>query len=110
MQSRKLEQQIHNKINAMVNSARPIAVWGTGTHTLRLLETSRLKDARIVAFIDSNVHYQGKTLVGLPIIAPAMFSDAAADVLISSPTAEEEIFQLITHTLRWPNAVHRLYS
>ena len=70
-QSRALEAKIQAKIAALVDAAKPLAVWGTGTHTLRLLETSRLPQARIVAFIDSNVHYQGKTLAGVPIISTA---------------------------------------
>ena len=109
-QSRVLEEKIQSKIAALADAAKPLAVWGTGTHTLRLLETSRLPQARIVAFIDSNVHYQGKTLAGIPVIAPSAFTDKNAEILISSQTAEQEIFQTITQKLRWPNVVHRLYA
>jgi SAM-dependent methyltransferase len=109
-QSRVLEQRIHKRIGALADARRPLAVWGVGTHTLRLLKNSPLRQANIMAFIDSNVHYQGKKLVGVPVIAPAAFSDVSAEVLISSQTAEEEIFRLITQELRWPNVVHRLYS
>ena len=108
--SRALEQRLQTQIGALVEAAKPLAVWGVGTHTLRLLETSRLAQARIVSFIDSNVHYQGKTLVGLPIVAPSDFADSSAEILISSQTAENEIFQLITQKLRWPNVIHRLYA
>jgi SAM-dependent methyltransferase len=109
-QSRVLEEKIKTKIAALANTAKPLAVWGTGTHTLRLLETSRLSQARIVCFIDSNVHYQGKTLAGVPVIAPAAFTNTNAEILISSQTAEQEIFQTILQKLRWPNVVHRLYA
>lgn len=109
-QSADLELRIHDKIGALADSGRSLAVWGVGTHTLRLLETSRLRQAHITAFIDSNVHYQGKTLEGIPVIVPTTFSDTNAEVLISSQTAEEDIFQLITQKLRWPNVVHRLYT
>ena len=109
-QSRVLEGKINSKIATLADAAKSLAVWGTGTHTLRLLETSRLPQARIVAFIDSNVHYQGKTLAGIPVVAPSAFTDANAEILISSQTAEQEIFQTITQTLRWPNVVHRLYA
>ena len=109
-QSRNLEQSIQNKISDLVDSGLPLAVWGVGTHTLRLLETSRLSKARIIAFIDSNVHYQGKTLAGVRIVAPSEFSDVTADILISSQTAEDEIFQTIRDKLRWQNTVHRLYA
>jgi SAM-dependent methyltransferase len=109
-QSQSLEEKIQKKIAALVEAARPLAVWGTGTHTLRLLETCRLKEVPIVCFIDSNKNYQGKTLAEIPIISPTAFTDASAEILISSQTAEEEIFRQIKQTLRWPNVVHRLYE
>lgn len=109
-QSRELETKIQAKIAALVDAARPLAVWGTGTHTLRLLETSRLPQAKIVAFIDSNVHYQGKTLAGVPIISPSDFKHRNAEILISSQTAEKEIFEMITNDFHWDNVIHRLYA
>ena len=109
-QSRELETKIQAKIAALADASKPLAVWGTGTHTLRLLENSRLSQARIVSFIDSNIHYQGKTLAGVPIVAPAAFTDTNADILISSQTAEQEIFQMITKQLHWPNSIVCLYE
>jgi 2-polyprenyl-3-methyl-5-hydroxy-6-metoxy-1,4-benzoquinol methylase len=109
-QSTALELRIHSKIDALANAGHPLAVWGVGTHTLRLLKTSRLLQAHITAFIDSNIHYQGKTLEGIPVVSPDKFCDANAEVLISSQTAEEEIFQLITQKLHWPHVIHRLYA
>jgi SAM-dependent methyltransferase len=109
-QSRDLEQRILARISALADAGQPLAVWGTGTHTLRLMETSRLPNAQIIAFIDSNPNYQGKTLAGVPVVAPSAFTDTNVDILISSQAAEEEIFQLITQKLRWPNPVHRLYA
>ena len=108
-QSQTLEQQIQIKIDELVDAQQPLAIWGVGTHTLRLLETSRLSQAQLVAFIDSNVNYQGKTLAGVLVISPAEFNNPAAEILISSQTAEPEIFQTIDRDLQWPNIVHRLY-
>lgn len=105
-----LETRILAKIAALADGGRPLAVWGTGTHTLRLMRTSRLPEARIVAFLDSNPNYQGKTLAGVPVIAPAALDRPDVEVLISSQTAEDEIYSAITHQLRWPNPVHRLYT
>jgi predicted TPR repeat methyltransferase len=109
-QSRESEKRIHDRINELVATAKPLAVWGVGTHTLRLLETSSLAKANIVSFIDSNQHYQGKCLAGRPVVAPSAFRDRQAEVLISSQTAEDEIFDLITKKMHWPNVVHRLYA
>ena len=109
-QSRALEERVRAKVAALAAAGRPLAVWGVGTHTLRLLETSRLPEARIVAFLDSNANYQGKSLAGVPVLAPADFADRDAEVLISTQTAEQEIARTIAQTLRWPNKVHRLYG
>lgn len=109
-QSAKVEHRIHARIDALVDAAVPIAVWGTGTHTLRLLETSRLSTANIVAFIDSNINYQGKSLIGRPILSPTEFTGNPADILISSHVAEVAIQTLIVESLRWTNRIHLLYS
>jgi len=43
-------------------------------------------------------------------VAPAAFTDTNADILISSQTAEQEIFQMITKQLHWPNSIVCLYE
>ena len=108
--SRRLEEQIQQKIASLAESHVPLAVWGAGTHTLRLLETSKLKDTRIVAFIDPNARYHGKRLHGIPIITPGEFLTSEATVLISSQVAESEIKAQIRDQLRWPNPVVCLYE
>jgi SAM-dependent methyltransferase len=108
--SRRLEEEIQQKIARLAGSQTPLAVWGVGTHTLRLLETSKLGTARIVAFIDSNSRYHGKTLRGIPIITPAEFQSKTATVLISSQVAESEIKAQIQDHLRWPNPIVCLYE
>jgi len=109
-QSARLEERIHSIIAGLAASKEPLAVWGAGTHTLRLLETSALPQANLAAFIDSNVRYQGKTLHGVPILAPDKFSDGSATILISSHMAEPEIADTIERRLQWPNRVVRLYG
>lgn len=50
---------------------QPVAVWGAGQFTMRLLGETALGKGEITAFVDSNPIYQGRTLAGRPIIAPA---------------------------------------
>ena len=57
-----MDDRIRQTIDEILARDEAIFVWGVGTHTLRLLSTSRLKDAKIAAFVDSNPRYQGKTL------------------------------------------------
>jgi len=108
--SRRLEEQIQEKIARLAESQAPLAVWGVGTHTLRLLETSKLADARIVAFIDSNARYHGKQLRGIPIITPGEFKSTEATILISSQVAESEIKVQIQQQLGWPNPIVCFYE
>jgi hypothetical protein len=53
------EARLSRRSSAWLSEAERIYVWGTGTHTLHLLQTSRLGDCRIEAFLDSNPHYAG---------------------------------------------------
>ena len=109
-QSKKLEKRLHARISNIVDSKVPLVVWGTGTHTLRLLKTSRLGEANILKFIDSNMHYQEKKLEGRTICSPEKFRDKKTEILISSHVSEKSIYETITQKLRWPNRVHRLYA
>lgn len=49
---------------------RPVAVWGVGQLTMRLLGETSLGRAEIAAFVDSNPIHQGRTLAGRTIVAP----------------------------------------
>ena len=62
--SQRVDDRIRQTIDEILDRGEPIVVWGVGTHTLRLLATSRLKNAKIAAFVDSNPRYQGKTVQG----------------------------------------------
>ena len=109
-QSRAVENRIHEVINEIVSSRRPILVWGVGTHTQRLMETSRLPEANIVAFIDSNAKYQSRQLHSLPIIAPSALRSHGEPVLISSRVFQGEIAAQIRDELHCPNELLQLYQ
>lgn len=107
--SKTLEKKIKSKIKKIVKKGKRMAIWGAGTHTLRLLKNSCLSEAKIVAFLDSNPNYHGKSLLGVPIEDPLKFNRPGVQVLISSQVHEAEIYKTITEKLQWPNTVHRLY-
>ena len=109
-QSRQVDAHIHAIINDIAASGRPIIVWGTGAHTLRLLATSRLAEAKISAFVDSNSRYQGKMLSGISIIAPADLRDRPEPILISSRVFQQEIERQIRDDLQCSNQVILLYQ
>jgi SAM-dependent methyltransferase len=108
--SQELEARVHRIIDNLARARTPLVVWGAGTHTLRLMETSALPEANLLAFIDSNSRYHGRMLRGIPIVAPAEWSDSSATILISSHVAEREIRDQIIDTLKWPNPIICLYD
>jgi SAM-dependent methyltransferase len=108
-QSVKGNVTIQDNINSLVNRLIPIVVWGTGAHTLRLLATSRLREAKIKAFVDSNPRYQGKSLNNVPIIAPQALKEMTETILISSRVYQEEIADQIRRDLKLGNELVKLY-
>ena len=85
------EAAILERIARLASSGERIYVWGTGTHTLHLLKTSRLGECRIEAFIDSNPHYAGATLAGRPVVAPSDLQAVDAPILVSSVVSQSGI-------------------
>lgn len=108
--SQKVENRIHQTINELVDTQRPLIVWGVGTHTQRLLATSRLKDAKIIAFVDSNSNYQGKQLNGVPIVNPERLMEMDDSILVSSRIFQSEIVNQIRFVLKLENKIFTLYE
>ena len=104
------DRRLRAKIDAVVDAQQPIVVWGVGTHTSRLMATSRLAEAQIVAFIESNARYHGKTLHGRPIVPPEALRERREAVLISSRVFQNEIAEQIRSELGCPNELILLYN
>lgn len=104
------EGRLRTRIDAVVDSGRPILVWGVGTHTSRLMATSRLAAAQIEAFIESNSRYHGRTLHGRPILAPEALKTRSEPVLVSSRVFQKEIADQIRHDLGCANELILLYN
>jgi len=109
-QSEVIEESIQRIIEKLVESQVPLIVWAVGTHTLRLLKTSLLSNANIIAFVDSNKNYQGKMLHDRPIIAPSEIQSLQGEILISSQVAEDEIKEYIINSLILNRKIYTLYS
>ena len=107
--SRQTDESIRKIIDDLVMNNNPVIVWGVGTHTLRLLETSRLAQANIVAFVDSNPRYQGKELHGRPIVAPADLYGQSEPILISSRVFQEDIEESIRKVMGLKNEIIKIY-
>lgn len=108
--SQKVENRIHKLVNKLVDDQHPLIVWGVGTHTQRLLATSRLANANIVAFVDSNPNYQGKLLNNIPIIHPESLSGTSEAILVSSRIFQSEIVHQIRFELKLKSNIFTLYE
>ncbi|HEY2848235.1 MAG TPA: class I SAM-dependent methyltransferase [Gemmatimonadaceae bacterium] len=106
---RSMERGLAPVLDKLAATKRPILVWGVGTHTQHLLKSSPLRDANIVAFVDSNPNYQGRTLHGSPVLAPAALSSRPEPILISSHQFQEEISSQIRNGLGLKNEIILLY-
>lgn len=110
-QSAAMDRRSHTRIDALVDAGKPLVVWGTGAHTLRLLASSRLGEANVVAYIDSNPHCQGQSLRSIPILPPAELTRyPEPPILISSRVFQAEIAAKVRDELRLPNEVITLYD
>jgi SAM-dependent methyltransferase len=107
--SRLVDDQIKDTIAKLVSDDKPIIVWGTGAHTLRLLATSKLGEAKIRAFVDSNPRYQGKTINNIPIISPQALMGLSNPTLISSRIYQKEIVERIQSDIQIANEIITLY-
>ncbi len=109
-QSTQTENAVHEVIRRLVANRTPLIVWGAGTHTLHLLESTLLCKADIRAFVDSNSAYHGKTLHGIPILSPETLRSMCETVFVSSRVYQSEIVSKIRDELKLPNRVVTLYE
>jgi len=101
--------EVNGRIAELALSQEPILVWGVGTHTLRLLELGPLKNCNIVAFFDSNTHYNGGLFNDIPVHSPEELSRYPYKILISSKVFQDEICSFIRNDLGAPNELVLLY-
>jgi hypothetical protein len=94
-ESQRIDEHICTTIDRIVDGGLPVIIWGVGAHTQRLMATSRLKSANIRAFTDSNPRYQGKQLLGFPIISPEELRAFPDPILISSKIWQQDIARQI---------------
>jgi SAM-dependent methyltransferase len=107
--SNQREKAIYQIINEIILSNKPIIIWGTGTQTLRLLESSRLREANIIAFVDSNPKFHDKKLNGIKIVSPESLKNMTESILISSRIYQDDIEDQIRNVLQLRNEIIKLY-
>jgi SAM-dependent methyltransferase len=108
--SRQEEQRVASLIQSLATAKTELLIWGAGTHTLHLLESTNLGDCNIVAYVDSNTKLQGQMLRGKPILSPEQLKDYNQAVLISSRVFQIDIATQIRQTLVVSNELIFLYE
>ena len=103
--SARVEAVTQQLVAEIAGRRTPIIVWGTGTYTLHLLATSKLSDANITAYVDSNPKYQGRSIAGVPIIRPEDLPGRPDPILVSTRMYEHEILRQIREVLHLANDV-----
>jgi len=90
-QSEQRERPMRGFVARLADTQQPLVVWGCGTLTLRLLATSELGRANIVAFVDGNRRWWGKSLRGITIHAPHELQGRSEPILVSSVGHQQAI-------------------
>jgi SAM-dependent methyltransferase len=101
--SRKKIATISARLESLSHGRSSILVWGTGQLTMKLLAENALPLDRVAAFVDGNPINQGKTLLGIPILAPNEIADRESPILIATLLHQKEIASRIKDSLKLPN-------
>lgn len=89
----KLSQQdnILNQLNQLAESGEPIAVWGAGSYTVRLLSDSALSNCNIAYFVDNDRNKQGMILNSLRVYPPEKLKSHRGPIVVSSALFSNDI-------------------
>jgi glycosyltransferase involved in cell wall biosynthesis len=88
-----------------------VAIHGSGAHTLAIAAALDAHRSLLVAIADDDSSKHGRTILGLPIIAPAeAASSGVTDVVISSWLNQEAIWARRAVYERQGLRVHRIYG
>lgn len=103
LSSYEFENETKPKINNLITTGQPLIIWGVGCATTRLLASSLLAQANIVAFVDNNPKYHGSELKSKPVIAPTQLIGRDEAIVITSKLYAPQIMKQITDDLKLPN-------
>ena len=102
--SHALLARIDANIRRLLNKYSEIIVWGTGQLTMKLLEDTCLRDAKIAAFVDGNPINQGKLMRGAKVLAGPQIHAPEIPILVCSLINATSILETI-RDLKLPNRV-----
>jgi len=107
--SHQVMEEIDAHLQRVLAQTPEVLVWGTGQLLMKLLAETALSNARIVAFVDSNPINQGKSLRGIPVLAPSQVKPSTHPIIVASILHHGAIIENIRQ-LGLPNPVIALRS
>lgn len=93
--SREMMESLNQQVLNALAASQKIIVWGTGQLAMKMLSETALKDAEIVAFVDSNPIHSGRTIQGRPILVPQDLPHGEWPILITTLLHAEGIVRVI---------------
>ncbi len=108
--SMRLQDSILSQLGPLIAPREPLMVWGVGSLTMHLLCDKPFGDLNIVAFVDANENYWGKTIRGVPVLDPGDVRRRSETILVSSYSYGAEIVALIRGGYHLANRVVTLFG
>jgi SAM-dependent methyltransferase len=103
------ESEVATRVEEIVTAGTPLIVWGVGSHTLHLLESTSLGRANIVALVDANPRLHGMAVNGMLVTGPESVASRPEALLICSPLRHEDIVRMARERFHMSNPVLTLY-
>lgn len=104
------EDTVALRIEELVKAGTALIVWGVGTHTLHLLESTSLREANIVALVDANPRLHGMRVGERTVAGPESIASRSEPLLICSPLRQDEIVRMARERFAMSNPVLTLYG
>lgn len=96
---------IDRQIAAALPQSTPVIVWGVGQLAYKLLVETKLNQADIRCFVDSNPINQAMTIRGKAILAPQKIIGMPEPILVATTLHQEAIVRNIRENLRLSNEI-----
>jgi ubiquinone/menaquinone biosynthesis C-methylase UbiE len=103
--SQALLDRIDRKIRRALPPGGGVIVWGTGQLAMKLLLETALRDARVIAFVDGNPINHGRTLAGVPILAPEQLRGRSEPIFITTIIHQQAVLNAIREKHKLTNPI-----
>ena len=83
--------KLEGVIDEIVDTKRPIVIFGTGNYARSIMINTNISKAQIVCFVDNDKSIQDTIFFGYSINPPEFLKEIEADILILSMLGHEQI-------------------